>query len=595
VFGLRHWVAHLSDLLEEFDFPSPISERNLHSDRYMERVTADIPGFLKKYFDFPNEAFPEQRIHSPLLGREIGYVPHIVDALERMLGGGMFCFRWFTDGAKSKTITFFFPILSSAAGPDEAHVLCTYNFDDSKRRVQQLERELETNTLLISDFPWLKKPTRTKTGSSPTWSKREFTISGRSSNRPDPTVYAASISAGDVRQRRGKLLGDDIEGKDSRIRASVRKELYDFVKLEAIRCWEDLAESTRPLICWAGTPYDVDSIYIKLPNEDPDYQVITVPAYTVPWTKVSQYYQMKLPDGTQSDASTPWEVRAKMLPDKLFTWPRKRMKITKQDPLFGKGMNKLQFFLAYLLDPSGGDPMRLSSEQMQKLVEEASFKDEGAWITVVSLDPAAGVEADYCGISVVRIRWPKAEPLPEVQLLEAHAFEQGLFEQVDFAADLCWKYPETEKGQDEGRPCRLVYENNAMQGGTYRNAFRHKRPEIRLVPVYTGSGKFDTEMGLTVIRTLVKQERLGVPAAQVESEGVQIFLSEVRDLGQQGQERAHDHIAASVWFVVRWIWRQVKTLEGSQRSFRDEERRFAPARPGFFRPRVHAGGRTWRR
>ena len=101
--------------------------------------------------------------------------------------------------------------------------------------------------------------------------------------------------------------------------------------------------------------------------------------------------------------------------------------------------------------------MRLSSEQLSKLVEEATFEDEGAWITVVSLDPAAGVEADYAGISVVRIRWPGgAKEMPEIRLLEAHRHEGGLFEHSNFAADLCWKYPEEEEGQNKGRPCRLM-------------------------------------------------------------------------------------------------------------------------------------------
>ena len=577
---------------EEINFPSPISERNLHSDRYMEQVAGDIPGFLKLYFNFPNDEFPEVRIYSPLLKQEIGHVPHVTDALQRMLVGGMLIFRWFTDGAKSKTGTFFFPIVSLAAGPDEAHILCTDNFDDAKRRVQQLERELETNTALTDDFPWLKKPTRTKTGSTVTWSRREFTISGRSTNRPDPSMYAASVSAGDVRQRRGKLIMDDIEGKDARIRASVRKELYDFVKLEAIRCWEDTAESKRPLICAMGTPYDVDSIYIKLPQENPDYHVITVPAYTQPWDHVSRWAYPKLADGSRSNTKTPWEERAKLLPEKLLTWPRKRMKICKQDPMFGKNMTKLQFFLAYLLDPSGGDPMRLSSDQLQKLVEKAEFGEEGAWITVVALDPAAGVEQDYCGISAVRIRWPREEELPQVQLLEAHRFEQGLIEQTDFAADLCWKYLETEEGQWKGRPCRLIYENNAMQGGTYKNSFTHRRPEIRLVPIYTGSGKFDTKMGLTVIRTLVKQERLGVPESEIDSEGIQTFLTEVRDLGS---EREHDHIAASVWFAVTWLWKQVRTMNGPQPDPMHDLNRFAPKRQGFFRSRTHAGVARWRR
>lgn len=584
------------DLLDEVDLPSiaVVSERNLHSDRYMERVAQDIPGFLKKYFDFPNEAFPEQRIYSPLLQSEIGYVPHIIDALERMLVGGQLIFRWFTDGAKSTTGTFFFPILSLAAGPDEAHILCCANFDDARRRVQTLERELESNLLLTDDFPWLKKPRRNKNGSSPTWSTREFTISGRSRNRPDPSVYAASISASDVRQRRGKFIGDDVEGKDAALRASVRKELYDFAKMDAIRCWEDRAESERPLRCWMGTPFDVDSLYIKLPQEDPDYEVITVPAYTMPWDKIGGYAYMRDRDDPNSEPTntkTPWEERARRLPDHLFTWPRKRMKVCKQDPLFGKGMRKPEFFLAYLLDPTGGDPTRLSSEQLARLVEGAKFEGEAKWVTVVSIDPAAGVEADYCGISVVRIRWPGgAKELPEVQLLEAHRHDGGLFEHSNFAADLCWKYPETEEGQNQGRPCRLIFESNAQQGGTYKNWFRNVRPEIRLVPIYTSEGaKFGKEMGLTVIRTLVNEHRLGVPESQIASEGIETFLTEVRDLGS---DREHDHIACSVWFVVRWLWKQVGTIQASNPL--QDSRRFVSRRPGFFHPRVRMGAPRWR-
>lgn len=581
------------DLLDEVTFPARISERNLHSDRYMDRVAQDIPGFLKKYFDFPNEAFPEQRIYSPLLGREIGHVPHVTYALERMLQGGYLIFRWFTDGAKSWTGTRFFPILDMAADPDSAHIICCANFDDAKRRVQVVEYDFQNNTELIADFPWLKKSPRKRTGLTPTWSKREFTISGRSINRPDPSMYAASTSADDVRQRRGKFIGDDVEGKEARLRASVRKDLYEFAKYDAIRCWEDTAESDRPLRCWMGTPFDVDSIYIRLPNEDPDYEVITVPAYTVPWDKVSQWAYPILADSTRSNTKTPWEERAKLLPDKLLTWPRKKMKVCKQDPVFGKGMSKLQFFLAYLMDPTGGDPMRLSSEQLAKLVEEATFEDEGAWITVVSLDPAAGVEADYAGISVVRIRWPNSsdpKALPEVQLLEAHRHDGGLFEHSNFAADLCWKYPEKDKGQNEGRPCRLIFESNAQQGGTYKNWFKNVRPEIRLVPIYTSEGaKFDTEMGLTVIRTLVNQHRLGVPESQITSEGIETFLTEVRDLGS---DREHDHIAASVWFVVRWLWKQVKSTHVGD-PFQDS-RRFVSRRPGFFHPRVRMGAPRWR-
>lgn len=586
--GMGRVVIDLLADIEDWPTVRVVSERNLHSDRYMEMVWSDVAGFLKKYFNFPNDEYLEPT----------GTVPHVIDALERMHVGGKLVFQWFTDGAKSITGTKFFPILSLASEPDEAHILICENFDDSKRRLQIVQAELENNLLLTTDFPWIKKPTRTKNGAMPTWSRRELNVAGRSPTRSNPSLYAAAIGSGDIRQRRGKLIMDDVEGEDHRNKASERRALYDFVKLEAIRCWEDKTESKRPLLCAMGTPYDVDSIYIKLPDEG--WELIKVPAYTKPWNVVSKYAYMKLEDGTQSNTKTPWEDRAALLPDKLFTWPRKRFKITMQDPLFGKGMTKLQFHIAMLLDPTGGDPMRLSLEQMKKLIEAVKLPDDGAWITVGTLDPAAGVEQDYCGVAVVRIRWVrdlKANPLnlPDIEVLECHRFEQGLFEQVDFAADLCWKYPETEEGPFKGRPCRLVYENNAMQGGTYKNAFEHKRPEIRLVPVYTSGGaKFDETMGLTVIRTIVKQGKLGVPASQLESEGVQTLLTEIRDLGS---ERVHDHISASIWFVVRWLWSQVRMMNAGKIENPQEGRRFTSGpKPGFFRPRhrpLGVGG--WRR
>ena len=65
-------------------------------------------------------------------------------------------------------------------------------------------------------------------------------------------------------------------------------------------------------------------------------------------------------------------------------------------------------------------------------------------------------------------------------------------------------------------------------------------------------------MGLTVIRTLVKQHLLKVPESQLDSEGMQALLREVRDLGTS----AHDHIACSVWFVIRWLYDQVRAYNG---------------------------------
>jgi hypothetical protein len=197
------------------------------------------------------------------------------------------------------------------------------------------------------------------------------------------------------------------------------------------------------------------------------------------------------------------------------------------------------------------------------------------------------VGEDYAGVSVVRIRWPHSEKFPQIELLDAYRFEQGLFEQVTFVADLCHAFPDEQK-----HPARLIYESNAQQGGTYRNAFNHMRPEIQLIPIYTSAGaKFDQEMGLTVIRTLVKQQRVKVPASKLDSDGMQTLLREVRDLGS---EKVHDHIACSVWFVIRWLYDQVRSYSGPPLVAAGGASRW-----GWGNGQVGAGGampswRTWR-
>ena len=147
--------------------------------------------------------------------------------------------------------------------------------------------------------------------------------------------------------------------------------------------------------------------------------------------------------------------------------------------------------------------------------------------------------------------------------MEAHRFEQGLHEQVNFAADLCLRYE-----------CDIMYEANSQQRGTYQNAFSHLRPEVRLVPVYTTQGnKFDTEMGLTVIRSLISSKRLKVPQSQLDAEGVGTLLTEVRDLGSD----RHDHICSAVWFPVKWLYEQIRLYNGSPVGPQQFSRRFAPA------------------
>ena len=132
----------------------------------------DLPGFLKTYFNFPDDGWKPQ---------------HVYDALDLMFEGGKLVFQWATDHAKSDTGTFYFPIASMAENPDESHIVLGSNFADAKRRLQKVSRELENNQALLRDFPWLKKPIKPKGSSGGiTWSRTEITVAGRSANKANP-------------------------------------------------------------------------------------------------------------------------------------------------------------------------------------------------------------------------------------------------------------------------------------------------------------------------------------------------------------------------------------------------------------------------
>lgn len=518
--------------------PVIISARTLHMDAITAKLRTDIPGFLKRYFNFPDDEYPEPT----------GSVPHVVNLLEEMFIGGKVVAEFATDHCKSMAACKFFPILSLAENPDESHILMGANESESKRRLQVVQRELEggdeLSDRLLADFPWLRKPERPKKGGSGglTWSRKELTVSGRSVNRPDPSLYAGTIGSNDMRQRRGKLIMDDVEGTRNAKTALSREEVYTFITTEATRCLEDRTESKRPLLIALGTPFDPASIYFRL--EDENWRLIKLPAYAVPRSKIEESDYMK-----GGNTSEPWENRAARLPDRYFTWPRKRFKVTGADPLFGKGLKKAQFGIQYLLDPAEAKPGRLSLTQLKALVHETETPGDEDWQIFCSLDPAAGTQtrfADYAGISVVKIRWPRSEKFPLVRVLEAFKFEQGLFEQVQLCADLCRDYG-----------CKMIYESNSQQGGTYANAFGHLRPEVKLIPFYTTHGaKFDEEQGLTVVSTLVRNERLKVPADKLEDEGMQALLTEIRDLGTE----RHDHLTCSVWFSINHIYQQVRHM-----------------------------------
>lgn len=531
----------LSEELHKLRSIKTVDQRILHSDKYRSLVRDNIPQILHEYFDFPS--------HFDSEGPFGGTVPHVVELIQKMFEGGSVVANFATDHCKSLASSYFFPLLSLMENPDEAHIIVGANINDSKRRLQMIQRTLEgSNELdrkLLRDFPWLKRPPKESEGGKggSSWSRTELTVSGRSANKPNPSIYACATGSNDIRGRRGKLIMDDIEGEEHRHYAQKRQMLYDFVKLEGVRCKEDVHESDRPLLIALGTPFDQDSIYFRLEREQ--WKVMRLPAYTVDWKKIMGYQPYDKTAGN-------WQGAGARIPATYFSWPLKRVKVLSQDPYFGKGMTKAQFSIAYLLDPSAGDASRLSLEEIERLMRETEFPEARDWKTFVSIDPASGSrgrQADYCGISVVKLRWPKDQKLPEVQVLEAYKFEQGIIEQVKFAADLALQYN-----------CDVMYESNAQQKGNYRDTFQHFRPDVRLVEFYTKhESKYDTEAGLQIIRTIVRSGRLKVPESKLDSEGVLALMQEVRDLGGE----AHDHIACSVWFPIRWFYEQVRGMNAS--------------------------------
>ena len=269
-----------------------------------------------------------------------------------------------------------------------------------------------------------------------------------------------------------------------------------------------------------------NSLYFKVEQEG--WKVIRYPVYR----DNSHLFNVKS-DGSPSKHPVP-----------NYLWPDKADKVERAR----KRLKKWQFSIAYLMDPTGGDETLMSAQEISQATQESAF-DSDQFTGFVALDPASGSEnrrADYAGITVLKLNWAYGEELPIVEVQEAHAFTQGLFEQVHFCADLASRY---------GYP--VIYETNSQQGGTYQSSFQHLHPEVDLLRHYTTrSNKFDTSMGLSVIKTLVSKRRLHVPEFQLESDGIQSLIQELRDLKPPFTK--HDHICASIWFAVRYAYERAR-------------------------------------
>lgn len=468
--------------------PAVIKYRDAAERRLRETVPKKIPQLLREYFKFDPMPFHLELLHC-------------------MFGGGQYVRAWPTDHAKSLCVSFWFVLLSLMNDPNESHIICGANVNDSKRRLKSLQFEIQTNKLLLRDYPWLAKPHRSDESS---WSTVQFNVIGNERGGANPNVLASSVTASDIRGRRGKLILDDVEGKQHRDSALKRQQLYDFIQLEAIRNWEDRGPTTqenrspRPLQVAVGTPFDPASIYFRLESIGWD-------AKYLPWR----------------DKET-----TKLL------WPAKYDKVMEHR----KRMTPLEFAIAYEMDPTGGNPDVLTYEEIQRRASAGETIEQADLAAAfVSIDPASGSvnrRADYAGISVVKIFWPKEENFPWVEVLEARKSHEGPDEQVRVAAALAESYG-----------CKVIFEDNSQQGGNYSAWFKQLAPHTDLIRFHTTQEKKqDPKLGMKTLKSLLRMGRLRVHGDYASDEGVRTLLEEIRDMGTT----PHDHLIASVWFVVYW-------------------------------------------
>jgi cytochrome oxidase Cu insertion factor (SCO1/SenC/PrrC family) len=278
-----------------------------------------------------------------------------------------------------------------------------------------------------------------------------------------------------------------------------------------MRSYEDTSKTPRPLFANIGTPYDVDSIHFKLIE-------------TGEFTLFRQPY--KYDSGR-------------------LIWPAKKDKISKLRHTW----DDRQFAIAMELNPKGDDNSVLSAAEIMTLGHETEAKLQKETATFVSLDPASGSRkrrADYAGLAVVRIEWTQGEPLPKVEVLEAFKIRDEAIYQVQEAAALARRYN-----------CPVVAEVNAMQK-VYKGLFQHFAGDVRVIQHYTtAKNKQDNQMGLTVLKTLLRNGRFKMlsPDGQTrQTEGMKALVRELRDLGTG----AHDHICCAVWFSVWYMFQRVR-------------------------------------
>jgi hypothetical protein len=467
------------------------------------------------------------------------------DILRLMFEGGFLDVMLPTEHGKSTIANVVFPVLSMMADPDGAHILCCTNLDDAKSWLARIKDKLESRNdprtaALLRDYPWLEKPE----GGNKRWGATEITIAGRSDvNNRNPSVLAIGRGADSIRQRRGKFIGDDLEGKGA-VREKAREELWSWIRLEAMRTIEDVAVQPRRLFLNVGTPFDPDSIHIRLAELKYKNGNAVFRVYRQPY----KYDSGRL------------------------IWGQKRQKIEELRGLWDDEV----WAIAMELNPKGLNPFAMGFREVQQQTGIPKPELAASTWTFVSLDPASGSthsRADYCGVAVERVKWEPDWMLPVCEVVEAYKYSDEAIAQVTFCLELAEKHR-----------CPIVVEKNAMQK-IYKGLFRHLArqlraggqlhwfdPEQHVYEHYTSQGnKADPRVGVSIIKTLARVGRLKI----VDSEGGRTLQREIANLGTGG----HDHIAMATWFPIRYVYDHRRLAQRRSQVVMPESRLPVPYRP----------------
>lgn len=438
-------------------------------------------------------------------------MPFHKEILWSLFQGGLWDIMVPTLHGKSTLCNVVFPILSLASDPDGSHILVGINDRDAKSWLAVISDELTTNEELLRDFPWLARP---KEMANRVWNKSEIMVGGRSVGGRNPSVAALGSGMSDIKGRRGMTICDDIEGKDARESPTKRERTYQWMLLEALRAYERPDYNPRRLFANIGTPFDPDSIHIRLANEH-GFQV-----YRQPYKYAEDHpkYAGK------------------------YIWPAMKASIKEKKEVWSAE----QFAIAMELDPKGGDESLLSYGEVAALAKKGQGPDDGAML--VLLDPASGSEnrkADYAGVSAGRFSWVQGEMLPRVDLTYAEACRQDVIEQVHRAASLSAQYGN----------CLVIYEGNSQQNETYRSLFRHFHPETPIqVHMTMRQQKLDPMMGVGVVKRLLNENRL---RAAGPHDGFMSLYKEISGFGRPG---VPDHLMMSIWFGVRHVYEKQRRM-----------------------------------